>query len=435
MSMMMDLLADLTPLNRVICSTDSDRAVDYVTGLLPCDVHAYPETQEHNGWAIPPKWDVLEATISKDGELMYDGTWHPLAVIALSAPFEGRVSREELRRHLHYDRRYPDSLTFHFRGLFRRWDRQWGFCVPQDLYDSLGPGDYDVRIVTREEPGVLKVVTATHQGATPYTISLCANLDHPGVSNDGLAGVAVGIELLRRLAGRSTLFTYQLLLAPGIMGTEYFLGTLPASEREKIMACVCLWMLGSRTELALQASRGARSDIESAIAQVLQERRIPHRNGDFETIIINDEYLWEAYDIPTCSLSRFPYPEYHSSRDDVTIMDEGRLEEAVAVLLGAVDKLEGSPLVEKLFQGTICLSNPRYDLYVDPGQVSFGERVGDEQRSLRLLQDYVPSIRGPVTVRSLAGRFGLPDEVALSYLRRWAEKGLLTLWNDRRSGT
>lgn len=428
MSLMMDLLRDLTPLNRVICSTDFDRTVDYVRGLLPCEVHEYPETLEHNGWAIPPKWDLVEATISKDGELVYDGKWHPLAVIALSAPVEGRVPLEELREHLHYDHRYPDSLTFHFRGLFRRWSREWGFCVPQQLYDALEPGDYEVRIVTREAPGVLKAVTATHPGTSPYTISLCANLDHPGVSNDGLAGVAVGIELLRRLSGRETHFAYQLLLAPGILGTEYFLGMLPSTERERILACVCLWMLGSRTELALQSSREGRSAIEHTISDALQARHIPHRLGDFETVIINDEYLWEAYGIPTSSLSRFPYPEYHSSRDNVSIMDEDRLEESVAILLDAIERLEATPIVQKRFEGTICLSNPEYGLYVDPGQISFGEHVADEQRRLRMLQDHLPSLRGPVTVRSLAEHCGLSDASALEYLRLWADKGLIELW-------
>jgi aminopeptidase-like protein len=281
--------------------------------------------------------------------------------------------------------------------------------------------------VTREEPGVLKAVVATHTGSLPHTIALCANLDHPGVSNDGLAGVVVGIEVLQRLAGRQTKFTYVLVLAPGIIGTEYYLGMMERTQRQRILECLCLWMLGSRTELALQESRGAVSDIERALAAVMDERRIPYRRGEFERIIINDEYLWEAYGIPTCSLSRFPYPEYHSSRDDVSIMSENSLEEAVTVVLGAIQRMEATPLVEKRFEGTVCLSNPRYDLYVDPGQISFGERIADEQRRLRMLQDFMPSLRGPITIRSLAERFQLADEAVLDYLREWEKKGLVSL--------
>jgi aminopeptidase-like protein len=272
---MMQILEELTPLNRVICSADFDRTIARVAELLPCEVFEYPATgTQHNGWVIPPKWDVVEATIRRAGRTIYDGTWHPLGVIALSAPFSGTVSLDELRAHLHYDHRYPDSITFHFRGLFRSWERDWGFCVPRDLYDSLEPGDYEVSIVTREGPGVLKAAVSTHRGTSPYTVALCANLDHPGVANDGLAGVVVGIEVLRRLHGRRTKLSYELVLAPGIIGNEYYLGTTPESRRRMTLECLCLWMLGSRTELALQASRNERSMIEHALAATMFEQGI-----------------------------------------------------------------------------------------------------------------------------------------------------------------
>jgi aminopeptidase-like protein len=426
---MLQILEELTPLNRAICSSDFDRTITRVAELLPCRVLEYPAGgPAHNGWVIPPKWDVVSATIRRNGTLVYDGRWHPLGVIALSAPFSGTVPLDELKAHLHYDHRYDDSLTFHFRGMFRSWDREWGFCVPKDLYDALEQGDYEVEIVTREEPGVLKVAVARHEGTSPFTIALCANLDHPGVANDGLAGVVVGIEVLRRLAGRTTTFGYDLVLGPGIMGTEHYLAALAPAEREAVIECLCLWMLGSRTRLALQASRGERTLIEHALAQVMRDHGIDVRHGAFEEVIINDEYIWEAYDIPACSLSRFPYPEYHSSRDDLSIMDEQRLEEAVTVILQAIDALEATPLVERRFRGTICLSNPDYGLYVDPGQVSFGDRVADEQRRLRLLQDYLPALRRPATARALGDRFGLPEATVLRYLRKWQKKDLLTLW-------
>ncbi len=424
---MMKALRDLTPLNRAICSSDLDYTLAYLGNLLPMALREYTAAEEHNGWVIPPKWDVLEATISRDGTLVYDGTAHALGVIALSMPFEGRVSRDELQTHLFYDHRYDDSLTFHFRQQFRTWDRDWGFCVPKTLFDSLAPGDYDVRIVTREAVGTLKVLVGAHAGSLPFTVALCASPDHAGVANDGLAGAVVGVEVLRRLAGRSTKFTYQLVLAPGIMGTEYYLGRLAPAERWQILECLCLWMLGSRTQLSLQESRGGRSNIEYALAKAMDGLGAPYKHGGFESIIINDEYLWEAYGIPTCSLSRFPYPEYHSSRDDLSIISKESLEEAVTIVLKAVDEMEATTLVEKRFEGTVCLSNPRYDLYVDPGQVSFGEKIRVDQRRLRMLQDFLPSLRSPVTSRSLAARFELPEETILDYLRKWEDKGLLLL--------
>ncbi len=427
MTSMMSILEDLVPLNRVVCSSDYDRTIDYLVDLLPFEVIEYDAHDEYNGWVIPPKWDVTAAEIRRGGRVVYDGTSHPLAVIAFSSSFEGRVEREELREHLHYDHRYDDSLPFHFRQTYRSWQRDWGFCVPRTLYDGLEPGDYDVRIETAESDGVLRMLELTHPGASDRTVVFGANLDHPGVANDGLAGVVVGIELFRRLASRKTRFTYRLVLSQGIIGSEYYLGKQPAARRAEIMEGVFLEMLGSHTRLGFQSSREGRSNIEYAVGQALEESGLEHRRGPFESIILNDEYIWEAYGIPMASLSRFPYPEYHSSRDDVSIISEARLTEAVDVLERAVEILDTSRLVARRFEGNVCLSNPRYDLYVDVGQVAFGEVASDEQRRMRLLMDLVPTLDRPVTGRSLADRVGLPEPKVMAYLQRWADKGLLEI--------
>jgi aminopeptidase-like protein len=426
-NMMMNILKDLAPLNRVMCSSDYDKTIDYLQRILPFKVIEYSSRDEYNGWVIPPKWDVKEAKIIKDGKVIYDGLWHPLAVIALSASIRSKIRFRELKGHLHYDHRYDDSLTFHFRQQFRSWNRDWGFCVTKSFYDSLTDGEYEVIIETVEGEGILRMLEYTHQGALDESIAICANLDHPGVANDGISGVAVGIELFRRMVAKKTKFTYKLILAQGIIGTEYYLGKQHDRHRESILECACLWMLGSRTDLALQASRESRTNIEHTIAYVMDKKDIRYRKGDFESIIINDEYIWEAYDIPTCSLSRMPYPEYHSSRDNCSIMSEEALEEVVLVLEESLDILDSSPLVCKKFKGNICLSNPRYNLYIDPGQVSFGDQPDEERKKLRLLMDMIPTLRRPVTIKYLADRIGLEQQQVNDYLLRWAKKGLLDI--------
>ncbi|MGA7566707.1 MAG: DUF4910 domain-containing protein, partial [Terriglobales bacterium] len=159
----------------------------------------------------------------------------------------------------------------------------------------------------------------------------------------------------------------------------------------------------------------------------LDQSGLAYRTGPFESIIVNDEYVWENYGIPMVSFSRFPYPEYHSSRDSLDIIKEASLNEAVDVVCGALEWLEASPVVIKKFEGNICLSNPRYDLYVDYGQIALGDDLSDQRRRMRHLMDFVPSLDRPVSVKTLADHVGLPDKDALDYLERWAAKGLVDL--------
>lgn len=424
---MMEVLRDLTPLPRAVCSRGYDHAVTYLCDELPFRVITVPESYQHNGWVIPPSWDVEEARIERDGQLIYDGTVHPLGVIALSKSFSGKVDFEELRRHLHYDHRYEDSIPFHYRQQFRSWERDWGFCVPKLLFDRLTPGNYDVLIRTREVPGALKILEYKHAGTLDTTIVLGGNLDHAGVANDGLAGSVVGLEVLRRLTARKTKFTYSLVLSPGIIGSEFYLNQLSEQERGVILEGIFLEMLGSTTPLALQEPRRAMVSTLHALKASLDASGLAYRTGPFQSIIVNDEYVWENYGIPMISLSRFPYPEYHSSFDTVERISQAALQEAVGVLMDTIDRLESAPLLVKKFQGNICLSNPRYDLYIDSGQVALGDRSTDTLQRMRRLMDFIPAQDRPVSVKAVADQIGLPESDTLAYLRRWSDKGLIDL--------
>jgi hypothetical protein len=179
--------------------------------------------------------------------------------------------------------------------------------------------------------------------------------------------------------------------------------------------------------LALQETRSRKSNIEFALAKAMAAKGISFRRGAFETIIINDEYLWENYGIPMASLSRFPYPEYHCDKDDISIISEECLNEAVDVLWASIELVESSPLVKKRFKGNICLSNPKYDLYVDPGQKAFGDLPGEQIRRLRFLMDLIPAVEKGVTISALAHEAGLPEDVVQEYLKKWEEKQLLEM--------
>ncbi|MFH1144934.1 MAG: DUF4910 domain-containing protein [Candidatus Eisenbacteria bacterium] len=426
--LMWDVMERLVPTSRVFCSPDYDAAAEMLASLLAARVRTYPAAQERNGWVIHPRWAVRAATISRDGKLLYDGRHHALAVIALSRTFHGRVSREELREHLHFDHRYPDALPYHFRQLYRPWDRDWGFCVPRRFYDGLEEGSYDVVIETDEGPGDLKIVDAILPGRRPETILFAAHLDHPGMANDDLAGCAVGVALMQWLRARSRKFTYRLVLHPEVIGPEYFLPSLAPHERSLICDGLFLEMLGTETKLGLQRSLSGPDHLLARMEAYCREEGIAHRSGAYGEVVVNGEYVWESHGVSLASLSRYPYPEYHSSRDNLSIIAPRALSESLAIVQAGVAALESEPVLFKDFEGTLCLSNPAYDLYVDPGQLAFGGVADDALRQgIRRCMELLPTLRGPEPIRELSVRFGLPAEVLMDYLRRWEEKRLVAI--------
>ena len=427
MSDMLKMIMDLAPYRRVFCSSDYDDAIAYLEKMLPYKIHSYLAEDEYNGWTIHPQWDLKQARIMKDGKVIFDGMSNALSVIALSANFKGAVDLEELKRHLFYDHRRDDIIPFNFRQMYQCWKRDWGFCVTKTFYDSLEPGVYDVVIDAEEHAGVLKVMEHTHPGTHETAFAFVAHLDHPGMANDDLAGCAVGVELFKKLSKIKTKFTYKLFLVQEIIGSEYYWGRTNCGNREKILEGLFLEMLGTETQLALQESGEGDSNIELALAETMDELCVDYRTGPYKSIIGNDEYVWEAYGVPMASFSRYPYPEYHSSLDNAGIISQRALDETLNILMKTILHLELTELVVKKFQGNICLSNPKYDLYIDPGQSAFGTDNDEQATKMRALMDLIPQLKKPTSIRAIASKTGVDVEQVRLYLQKWCEKGLLEI--------
>lgn len=430
MSLAYNIIRDLYFSNRNFCSEDYDKAVAHIADILPCNVLTFEGPEPCNGWQIPPKWELEEAWIKKDGKVIYDGSDHPLKVICVSNSFQGTVDLKELKRHLHHKTYFwPDgsAIPFHFRQNYQPWNRDWGFNVPRDFYDSLEEGEYEVCISAREEEGYLRVIESHVQGESDGTFVFVAHLDHPGMANDDLAGCAVGIELFKRLHERPNppKHSYKLLLVQEMTGTEYYLGSSSQEEKDRYLGGLFLEMLGTDTPLVMHHTRGKSNVLEQALQKVLDQKVPNHTVLDYGKGVANDEIVFESHGLPMASLNRFPYNAYHTHYDNLDIIDQAALDQSLAVAEALITELEADIIVEKNFSGLVCLSNPEYDLYVDLGQT--GEHATDEQWALRRLMDGIGYVQGRTTVGMLAREYGVDFEAVATYLRKWEAKGLLTL--------
>ncbi|MBS4169086.1 DUF4910 domain-containing protein [Parachlamydia sp. AcF125] len=423
-SLAYQLICELWQKNRNFCSTDYDYCLDYIHSFIPLKIYTYTPHEIFNGWVIPPKWDLVKGEIWKEGQCLFQSKT-PLNVIGLSSSFCGTISLEELKKHLHFDARFPQAVPYHFRQNYRPWNRDWGFCVTQDFYHSLTEGLYEVKLFTQESEGYLKVAEHTHVGENPETFVFVAHLDHGGMANDDLAGVAVGVELFHRLLPKKTKFSYKLVLVQEIVGSAYYLGKTPETKNH-VLESIFLEMLGSNTPLALQHSHEGKSQLENTLAKLLKNKA-GFREGPFRSVICNDEMIWESYGIPMSSISRFPYPEYHSDLDNLSIINQEALDESVSVLLETIETLDRQTFMRKKFSGVIATAHPDYNLYVEPGQRAFGIAIEEDQKKLRLLMDLLPIMPQECFIEQIAAKIQARVDLVFQYLQQWEEKGLIEL--------
>lgn len=367
-----DIIQESYMLNRQLVSDDTIKALDNISKYtdIPYLDYVFKSDEEFNGWIVPKKWSVKKANIIYNNRIVYDGTVHPLAVYAYSSSFNGIILKQKLEKHIHTDLNNPDAIPFYFRLTYRPWESEWGFCMPQKEFEKFEDGEYKIELETSLESGEMICREFTLRGLSNQCIIFVAHIDHPGMANDDLSGCAVGIQLLNEIKNKfdNRRYTYKLLLVPEIIGSNFYLQELIKSDEVKnIKYGIFLESLGGKQNLNLQKSFNGNTLVDSICEIAIKKLYEKPKIYNFRENIGNDETSFEApgIEIPMVSISRHPYPEYHTSDDNINIIFEESLKQSLEYFINVVYIIENNYFVKRKFNGLICLSNPKYNLYID----------------------------------------------------------------------
>jgi aminopeptidase-like protein len=338
--------------------------------------------------------------------------------------------------HIYTHPENPAAIPWHFRLNYRPWDSEWGFCASQEFVDSLNQEEYYVSIETSFTEDTMTVAEHHLPGERDETILLIAHLDHTGMANDDLSGVSAGIELMQRLSNRSDRrYSYKLLLVQEMLGSAAYLEEFRSRTADFIYG-IFLEMLGNDNRLLLQQTFTGESKLDAIAKHVLKSELTDSEVGEFRQQLGNDELILESpgYEIPTVSVLRGPYPEYHTHFDDPSIIHQEQLEEAVSFVIDIVDVLENDFVPLRKFHGIPSLANPKYDLYIDPRENDiYLDEDGDpdvEIRSTggldRFRNRLFRYLDGDHSAFDIAAEFNLRFDFVEHYLREFERKDLIT---------
>jgi aminopeptidase-like protein/aminoglycoside N3'-acetyltransferase len=376
---MEELVRRLWYIPRDIVSDGYDAALEALAGQVPMTIHEYPTGTECFTWIVPEKWTCHEAYLeTMEGRRLFSYSDNPLHVVSYSLPFEGEVSREKLFKHLHVHHRLPEAIPF----VYKYYERDWGLCYSKVLKDGLTDERYRVVIKADFSYSTLKVGEVVVPGESEECFVLCAHLCHPCMVNDDLAGVVVGIDVMRRLLKRKKLrYTYRFIILPETIGSAAYLSH-SEDMIPKMIGGLFLEMLATRHSHMLKLSLMKDTQIDKCIDLVVKEHDPKTWVGDFIKDLLNDERMFNAPGIrvPMLSLSRTiprnksesPYKEYHSSLDTPENADFKNLDDSRDLVLKIIDALEQNRVPKPKFKGELFCSRFSGIDYATMEQYIFG---------------------------------------------------------------
>jgi len=388
------LLLELFSLPRSLSGPATRETLRALSGVEAFTVAEVPSGTRCSDWTVPDEWVATEAWIETDGRRIVDLADSNLHLVGYSTAFEGELSFEELRPHLHGLPDSPDAIPY--RTSY--YARNWGFCLTQRTIDALDTSaTYRVRIVAEHFAGSIPVGERTlvgDEGADEFLFTTYAC--HPSLANDNLSGPVLWALLLRELAGRQLRNTYRFVIAPETIGIISWLarsreGLTPSLDRVRGG-----FVIGSvagpegfsykPSFLALSAKK-ARIDLA---AQIALDEFGGFQPYPFEPIGSDERQLSApGWRIPIGSVHRskyHEYQEYHTSLDDLTFVSAESLVSTLRVYLAIIDNLEA----DVRYRSTVPDSEPMLS------QRGLYPAIGAAMRR---------NVTGPTS-----GGFGLPSE-------------------------
>lgn len=429
------LITELCAFATGVVADDNARLFERLCQELPFELRRWRSGDRFNGWEVPQNWRVKKAELRRDGKVVFDGRSHTLGVARYAKSFAGRLDWEDLKPRLVTNPDLPQAYVFHCMWQYRPWAADWAMSVPHEIYRRLGPGRYDVELITEYEPGEMIVGQHDKPGRSDRIIVFHSNFCHPHMANDGFAGTAVLIRLFQWLARFDTYYTYRLVVGPEHLGTVFYLRDMPPAELDRIVCGVFEEMPGTAGPIKAASTFLGNHALDRAIRNAGRHHAkefiaVPWRQGAG-----NDETVWEApgYEVPFSEITRsenllYPYREYHTSLDTPALMSSDRLEEMLRVLQQMVFTLEHNARPRRRFDGLICLSNPAYDLYVERRDPAVEKDLrNDQEKWGHLLDCLLRYFDGSMTLLDISERHDLPFDQVYAYVKRFADKELIDL--------
>lgn len=296
-------------------------------------------------WTVPREWKIREAYIEDEaGNHIIDMKNNNLHVLGYSTPVDKWVSLEELKEHIYTQPDQPDCIPY----VTSYYKERFGFCMSENMKNSLPEGKYHMYIDSELFDGVLNYAEIVIPGETDEEVFFSTYFCHPSMANNECSGPALSGELVKYVMSlQQRRYTYRFVYVPETIGSITYLsqGDHLSKLKKSMVAGFNLSCVGDNRDYSIVESRHADTLADRVLKNVLHY----HTDNKYSTYSFlkrgSDERQYNApgVDLPVVGFCRSKfgeYPEYHTSADDLSLVSPEGLQGAYDVMKQVIDALE-----------------------------------------------------------------------------------------------
>lgn len=339
---MYQIISELYPLCRSITGNGLRATLQIIKKHIELTIHEVPTGTPVFDWVVPKEWNITDAYIKNlKGEKIIDFNKSNLHVVNYSVPVKKKMPLKDLKAHLFTLPDRPDWIPY--RTSY--YKESWGFCLSHKQFLELEDEEYEVYIDASLEPGHLTYGEYYLKGEKPDEVLISCHSCHPSLCNDNLSGIALAAFLAKHLSQLKLEYSYRFLFIPGTIGSITWL-CLNEAQVSRIEHGLVLTCMGDPGKSTYKKSRRGDAEIDRAVIHVLKHSGKDYEITDFSPYGYDErQFCSPGFNLPVGCLMRTPnghYPEYHTSADNLELVQPQYLADSFSKCLSVLQVLENN---------------------------------------------------------------------------------------------
>lgn len=342
----------LFPFNRSITGPDNEKTLKVLQQIAPLEILEYDSGEHVYDWTIPDEWSIEDAWIKDANDnIIVDFKENNIHVVGYSEAVNKKISFKELKENLFLHHEIPHAIPY--RTSY--YNKSWGFCVTLSQYKQLEGSVGPLEVVIKSKfnsSGKMAIGELIIPGSSKQEILLSTYICHPSLANDNLSGMLMTAFLARELQNRKNLkYTYRIIWVPETIGAISY-----CYKNEKAMKNIDMGLVvstvGGPGEFGFKESWQSDHPINKLIEEVFLESKNTFIKYPFD-IHGSDErqYSSQGFRINMATISKdkyYEYPEYHSSLDNLSLVNGFQIQQSLDIYCKLLDKFESRKIYKSL---------------------------------------------------------------------------------------
>jgi len=342
---------DLFPLCRSLTGEQNRKTLKYIKNINnKFQLKSFKSGQHVYDWKIPKEWWIKDAYIKDSNQKkILDFKKNNLHLLNYSLPIKKKINLDNLKKNIFTNKQKPKIIPY----VTSYYKKRWGFGMSYNQLKKMKKKEiYNILIDSGHFNGRMDYAEMTLKGRSKKFILICSYICHPSMANNELSGPLVVTALSKML--KKSKYTVKLLLIPETIGAIAYINKNINHLRNNLVAGFNLSCVGDKSRFSLISSLNENTYSDKIAYRVL-EKNFKFKKFSFLKRGSNErQFGCQNLNLPfvTICRSRFgDYPEYHTSKDNLNLINEKNLMESSFLIKKIVDEIQQNSVYIKQ---TIC---------------------------------------------------------------------------------